>query len=148
MEALRVLQSDVEQRVAAIRREGWPCRKGCDGCCRSLSQPPVLTEPEWRQMAGHVTPAMAHRIRNSATDPRTCPLLGTDGLCGVYDVRPVACRTYGFYVDREGGLLCSLVQAFSASHEIVWGSAEAVERRLDAFGPRRSLLEWLLTDGR
>jgi Fe-S-cluster containining protein len=139
MDELRVLHDDIAYRVAAISEHGWPCRKGCDGCCRSLSRQPVLSEAEWLLLAPRLTAQMRQRIVEFA-DSKVCPLL-EDGTCSVYDVRPVACRTYGFYVDREGGLYCSVIDGLGK--DVVWGNGEAVERRLDAMGPRRSLNEWV-----
>jgi Fe-S-cluster containining protein len=79
-----------------------------------------------------------------------CPLLDEkSGACLVYAARPVACRTYGFYADREGGLYCTLIEEYAATtHTIVWGNHEAVEARLDAIGSRRNLVEWLAGEER
>ncbi len=42
-----------------------------------------------------------------------------------YAQRPVACRTYGFYVQRELGLYCGDIEARVAGGEladVVWGN--------------------------
>jgi Fe-S-cluster containining protein len=152
------LDRAIEARASAIAAAGteWPCRKGCDACCRSLAGVPVLTEPEWLRLRAAVAelPREARKevergIRSLTPDrPVVCPILDREsGACRVYAARPVACRTYGFYVDREGGLFCPKVQDEAAGREdIVWGNQEAVEARLDAIGPRRNLREWLLAD--
>ncbi len=42
----------IAARVAAIRavRSDWPCRRGCDACCRSLARPLALTAAEWARV--------------------------------------------------------------------------------------------------
>jgi uncharacterized protein len=78
--------------------------------------------------------------------PYTCPLLDADsGLCLTYEQRPIACRTYGFYVDRGDGLYCDQIRTLVDTGEldnIVWGSNAAVEERSARLGARRSLVEW------
>lgn len=139
---LRVLHQDISERVRDIEKDGWPCRKGCDSCCRSLHSQPVLTEVEWRLLQPSLTAALLERAMSAAD--RVCPLLDADsGSCTLYEVRPIACRTYGFYADREGGLYCSQIENLPGLENVVWGNAEAVERRLDSFGPRRRLSEWI-----
>jgi Fe-S-cluster containining protein len=147
------LNDEIGARAAAIAAGAppWPCRKGCDLCCRRLAAVPRLTAPEWellREGIARLAPAaraeVAARIRNlDAAPPVVCPLLDpAAGVCLVYDHRPVACRTYGFYVERDGGLYCRDILARVERGEcenVVWGSAAAVERRLDEFGPRYDL---------
>lgn len=93
-----------------------------------------------------VKKAVETRIRNSR-DSRTCPLLSTTGPgeCQAYDARPSACRTYGFYTDREGGLYCDgIAKRVEAGDldDVVWGNQEAVEATLDEFGERRTVQDW------
>lgn len=75
-----------------------------------------------------------------------CPLLNpTTGACEVYAWRPVACRTYGYYVQRGLGLYCQGIEARVADGEdavVVWGNQEAVDRRLANLGETRELTEW------
>lgn len=86
--------------------------------------------------------------------PVVCPFLDRDqGACRVYDARPAVCRTYGYYRSRDGGRFCHLVEAHvepptdgspALDDVIVWGSQDAVDRRLDrAEGPTVPLVEWL-----
>ena len=43
------IQQTIDRRVSAILadRGDWPCRKGCDDCCRHLAAIPSITQPEW-----------------------------------------------------------------------------------------------------
>ncbi len=70
------------------------------------------------------------------------------GACLVYERRPGACRTYGFYVERGVGLHCAMIteavdarpagdvtQALDAAPDaaeppVVWGNAESVDTAL------------------
>ena len=80
------------------------------------------------------------------TPPLVCPLLDpASGACPVYAARPVACRTYGFYVQRELGLYCHDIEsrvADGALADVVWGNQDAVDRELAGLGETRSLIEW------
>ena len=49
MDALLSQQQAVELRVlqTTAAHPDWPCRKGCDDCCRSLAAVPTVTRAEW-----------------------------------------------------------------------------------------------------
>lgn len=156
---LRVITDEVASRVRATESASgaaWPCRAGCDACCRSLAAVPELSLSEWERLAPAVDAlpadvrtsiarAVQDRRARGAERPIVCPLLdGERGLCRVYEARPTACRTYGFYADRDGVLGCDRILARAeADDAIVWGNHDAVVRALDALGPVRSLLDWL-----
>ena len=155
---LELLDQDVAKRCTetASTHADWPCHAGCSDCCRSLAEVPLLTEPEWIRLreaiarldAGaraHVEDAIAKRRELGAARPVVCPLLDdATGLCRVYDARPLACRTYGFYADRDGVLGCHRILAMSERDDtILWGNHESLERAQADLGERRSLLDWL-----
>ena len=155
---LEQLHADIDARVTAIRdgHPDWLCRRGCDGCCRRLAQIPLLTAAEWAllqtglaalpeeqlQAIGREITALAdQKVR-----PFVCPLLDKAvGSCRVYAQRPVACRTYGFYVQRDQGLYCQDIEAQVADGalaEVVWGNHDAIDRRLGGLGEVLALTEW------
>jgi Fe-S-cluster containining protein len=151
VEQLYVLHAYVERRCAATlaAHAGWPCHKGCDLCCRRLARIPELTAAEMELLAHalkRLSPAEQHSAMartealQFASPPYTCPFLDPiTGSCLVYQARPVACRTYGFYADREAGLCCPEIQSRVERGEcsgVVWGNQEAIEARLDSLGPR------------
>lgn len=156
---LPILDDRIRARVEALEAEhpAWPCGDGCSHCCRSLPSLPRVSAPEWARLKGAID-ALAPEVqravldaigRPSVTEGRvTCPMLSPSGSCGVYAARPVACRTYGFYTERDAGLHCQLVLDALAPEldGIVWGNGEALGRDLDALGPRRPLDEWLALD--
>ncbi len=71
------------------------CRAGCDACCRHLSVFAVEAAALKAALKSR-PPEEADRIRRlAATAPSgRCPLLH-DGLCLLYEARPVICRTHG-----------------------------------------------------
>jgi Fe-S-cluster containining protein len=155
---LELLDEDVARRCAETTRAhaDWPCHAGCSDCCRSLAEVPSLTEPEWIRLrdaiaalAGdaraQIEEAVARRRVLGTARPVVCPLLDTtSGLCRVYEARPLACRTYGFYADRDGVLGCHrILERAERDDAIVWGNHDGVERAQADLGERRSLLDWL-----
>ena len=149
---LRVLHDEIDARVQAIvsGQTDWPCRRGCDDCCRNLAEPPHLTADEWLLLAeaiaalpderrGSIAQAFTERSEGRAL--RGCPLLEA-GACAVYAARPIACRTYGFYAARDGGRWCERIESRERD-EVVFGNHDAIELRLrSASGAGRSVLEW------
>jgi len=156
MNQLYQIQTEVRLRVQATEAAhgSWPCRKGCDDCCRHLASAPRVTEAEWGLIARAIAALPAstaglvrERIRDSAplTRPVVCPLLDSDsGTCLIYEARPVACRAYGFYAERGDVLGCSRIEALAReSTDIVWGNHPALEDRLQRLGPGAELFVWL-----
>ncbi|ATE59789.1 YkgJ family cysteine cluster protein [Thauera sinica] len=152
------LHADVDARVRAIRAShpDWQCARGCAGCCRQLADVPRLTADEWallQQGLAALAPQRLGDIRRKVAElgrapsrPVVCPLLDEkEGACLVYAQRPVACRTYGFYVQRELGLYCGDIEARAAAGElagVTWGNHDAIDRRLATLGESRPLTEW------
>lgn len=158
MTTLAQLHTDIDVRVQTIRedRSDWLCGKGCDNCCRRLADAPQLTEAEWDLLRAGLTDLPPERLQeirsNMATlihqksPPITCPLLDlATGSCPVYAQRPVACRTYGFYVQRDLGLYCHDIEsrvADGALTDVVWGNHDAIDHRLADLGEIRALTDW------
>ncbi len=158
MTLLLELHADIDARVQAIRESqpDWLCGKGCDGCCRRLGEVPTLTVAEWDLLREGLEALPRERLEQIGRDmraladeksrPLTCPLLDhATNACPVYTQRPVACRTYGFYVQRELGVYCldikSRVDEGSLA-DVVWGNHDAIDRRLAELGEKRLLTEW------
>jgi Fe-S-cluster containining protein len=158
MKTLTELHDDIDERVSAIRLENpdWLCKMGCDGCCHRLAQIPELTLAEWtlfREGFATLSDEKQQEIRQnvatlSSQSPRSivCPMLDkAAGACLIYAYRPVACRTYGFYVERDKGLYCHDIELRVEQGElnnVVWGNHDTVNRHLDKLGDKRNLVEW------
>lgn len=153
---LLLVDSRVATRVEAIRtpRDWWPCRRGCDQCCRQLARPPILTSCEWERIDAAVvalpSPIRAEveqkiktllaQIASDTVGSRVvCPFLDdSQGACRIYEARPIACRTYGFFVSRGGDDYCQIVEAEVASQgdrDIVWGNANAIDEEMKLLDP-------------
>ncbi len=158
MTPLSRLLSDVDARVQSIRenRPDWLCGKGCDGCCRLLADVPQLTAAEWSLLQEGLAALPPEYLRvisekmaaiaGQSSRPVVCPLLDQPtGACPVYAQRPVACRTYGFYVQRELGLYCPDIESRVADGDladVVWGNHDAIDHLLAGLGEVRALTEW------
>ena len=148
-EAVRIRAEEITSQHAQ-----WPCRKGCDECCRRLASVPRVSHQEWRLIAAAldalpsgVAELARCRIQASASQSRpvVCPLLDSNsGTCLVYEARPVACRAYGFYAERQSVLGCTRIEAMAEQlPNIVWGNHEALQERLQALGDAAPLSDWL-----
>ena len=139
------IEATVAARTAQLASEReWPCRRGCDDCCRSLpTGEPVVSRAEWDRLRPALL-GLEDRIRQRDPASRTCPLLDS-GVCLVYEARPIACRSYGFYADRGKVLGCHRIEALAAAAPgIVWGNQASLERELDQeLGAARPLSAWL-----
>jgi len=161
MTRLGQIHLDIDSRVEAIRanRPDWLCAKGCDSCCRQLADGPQLTASEWALLRdglaelapkrlGEIRQALRALAAQAGERPRrvVCPVLDVaTGACPVYAQRPVACRTYGFYVQRGQGLYCHDIEsrvAAGALADVVWGNHDAVDARLKGLGENRALTDW------
>ncbi|MGE5470261.1 MAG: YkgJ family cysteine cluster protein [Bacteroidota bacterium] len=155
---LQQLHADIDGRVGQIRDAGpdWLCGKGCDSCCKRLAEIPRLTAPEWHLLRDglaalpeehfqQISQAIA-ALAMQTVRPVACPLLDqVSGACPVYAQRPVACRTYGFYAQRDKGLYCGEIEAQVAEGllaDVVWGNHDAIDRHLAGLGENRSLSAW------
>jgi Fe-S-cluster containining protein len=156
MSQLYEIQDAVHHRTQAITdaHPDWPCRKGCDDCCRSLASVPLVSQAEWQRIGdaldalpAAVAESARLRIRASASASRpvVCPLLDTAaGACLVYDARPIACRAYGFYAERDSVLGCHRIESIAQqSPDIIWGNHAAIEERLRSLGPAAPLPAWI-----
>ncbi|HEY9852050.1 MAG TPA: YkgJ family cysteine cluster protein [Leptolyngbyaceae cyanobacterium] len=148
------LEQRIEVRVQDIRasREWWPCRRGCDRCCRQLAQPPELSLQEWTRIDKAVAalPAtirteikqkieqlLVEIAKNTVNSPVVCPYLDeNEGACRIYDARPIACRTYGFFVARDGNDYCQIIEnelsfRTDTATDIIWGNAESIRNEIE-----------------
>lgn len=156
---LEQLYTQIDQRGFTIVRDqpNWPCRKGCDNCCRQLAEVPELTEAEWRvlrqgflELDVSVQTVIATRIRalsNCWEEQLTCPFINElEGTCHVYHFRPVACRMYGFYMSYHDNRWCHLIQSQYETgiyDGVVFGNHNAIERELrQNCGDTKSLIDW------
>lgn len=158
MTSLTRLHTDINERVQSIRgdRSDWLCGKGCDSCCKRLADVPQLTLAEWELLKEGLADLPPERLQeihsnmavlsSQQSRPVICPLLDlATGSCLVYNQRPVACRTYGFYVQRDLGLYCHDLESRvddGSLADVVWGNHDAIDHRLASLGEVRALTDW------
>lgn len=156
--SLAVIYDDIAARAGAIASAhgAWPCRRGCDDCCRALAAPPTATRAEWERLWPAflaLPPEQRAEIRARVSalaqapreQPSVCPLLDRHtGACLVYADRPAACRTYGFYAARDGGRWCHRIETIATTDPtLVWGNHAAVDRDLETLsGAPIDLTAW------
>jgi len=102
LERVNAHASGVESRFASRMR----CAPGCDGCCLHISVFPVEAAAIRFTLGKLPRPELERLVRacEGADDSPRCPLL-RDGLCGIYQARPLICRTHGLPLlveDEEG----------------------------------------------
>ena len=156
---LTQLHAEIDARVHAIResRPDWLCRRGCAACCHRLADIPQLTRVEWdllkeglEALPANEREAIRDRVLALVAQPSRpllCPMLDeAAGACGVYPYRPVACRTYGFFVERDLGLYCKDIEAQVERGElsmVIWGNQDRIARSLSEWGEARAMAEWV-----
>ena len=97
---LKVLDQAIEARVSGCleTKPDWPCRKGCDYCCRHLAAIPEVSVVEWERvklavssLPEAVSLQIDERINTlrNASRPIVCPFLDREsGSCTVYETVP------------------------------------------------------------
>ncbi len=159
---LTEVYKEIETRVAQAQRTHpvWPCKKGCDACCRRLAQPPEFTAVEWLRLYQGIqtlpnaiqddikekVAALAHRDETEQSFV-VCPLLDEEkGACHVYAHRPAACRMYGFYVSQHNNQWCQLIEDLFQAGDLegaMLGNHTAMRRLIrQKFGDTRSIVQW------
>lgn len=92
----------------AIKPFGVTCTKGCSSCCKILAlcgfsealliANHILSKPDWAALIPalrkQALACLPETTKTYAKKMIPCAFLGSDGLCGIYDVRPAACRFY------------------------------------------------------
>lgn len=100
-------------QVVGRWRSEFACRAGCSGCChRQLSVFPVEAAHirSWLSAEGLAEPGEGEAFVDPETAPPgsgPCSFLDEAGLCRIYPVRPLICRTHGLPLavpDDDGGL--------------------------------------------
>jgi Fe-S-cluster containining protein len=87
----------------------YDCGAGCDACCYLyVMVPPGIAEAIGNYLTERLDAAALRDLRmklesaavaaEALEDPsrlrHRCPLLGADGLCTIYEVRPLSCRAF------------------------------------------------------
>ena len=90
IEKYRLFVERVDAIAAGIKKrhpEHFMCHPGCFSCCVPFSVLPVEAAVLQKGLKG------LEEITSG--DSGVCPLLTSDGLCAIYEQRPIICRTQG-----------------------------------------------------
>jgi len=132
-----------------LQYNNWPCNKGCDYCCNNIEHMPYLTIEEIEMLNEGIKLLDKHVIENIKVKIKNlnehfthfkCPFISSEGHCLVYDHRPIACRTYGFYIsniNKSKGLFCYKIQELESSNKlnhIIWGNYNVISTQLESMG--------------
>ncbi len=83
----------------ALASDAVACARGCHACCApGLTVLPVEAERLARHLEDHPVVQGTLGLR-----PDRCVFLDGDGACGVYEARPLLCRTHGLPLTTGGG---------------------------------------------
>jgi hypothetical protein len=74
--------------VIAKHPDSFRCGPGCAKCC-------VGGITVWRVEADHIAASNARKARNASNAGDACAFLNDEGLCTIYEARPVVCRLWG-----------------------------------------------------
>ena len=114
-ETYRALVEKVDAFLATVvdrRRADLACRSGCSACCEVwLSVCPVEAQQLRAALARLPQPARAaiaargrrEREREQQGERPRCAMLDPEGRCGVYEARPLVCRTQGLPLQYPAG---------------------------------------------
>jgi uncharacterized protein len=105
----RELQGRVDEKFAEILgryQDAFRCRAGCHSCCK-----PSLTvnRLEAAAIADYLSsrPELVASLRKLAEEKpfkgKRCEFLSADGACGIYEARPLVCRSHGAPLQFKDG---------------------------------------------
>lgn len=173
---LEALYSDIAFHTDQVRTRfnWWPCRENCDLCCHfSLFHVSEVEALYMMQAVDSLGKFRKRAIRDKArsevskvhqkagynswititkdhgTDECVCPLLD-DGMCIVYDKRPVLCRAFGYFLFANDGqsYWCERVADSLVKHKDEKPQAkrfEMLEERMKGvlWGQVKPIVAWL-----
>ncbi len=95
------------ERVEGRHAAALSCRLGCTACCQQdLSVSPIEAAHIRAHLAEHGVPPHdgsrtdidQHALFETLAHGKPCSFLSTGGGCGIYEARPLICRTHGLPV--------------------------------------------------
>jgi Fe-S-cluster containining protein len=105
----RDLRGRVDEKFAEILaryQDSFRCRSGCHSCCKpslTINRLEAAAVAEYLQSR----PERVAELRSlAAANPhkgKRCTFLGSDGACGIYEARPLVCRSHGAPIQYKDG---------------------------------------------
>lgn len=106
--ALVTLRRRIDDHFAAAQRrspDAMRCAAGCDRCCRVRISVFAIEAERIEARLRTLPSALRERVRAQANDPDRCAML-VEGMCVVYEERPLICRSHGVPVRVDGQTQC------------------------------------------
>lgn len=91
--------SEIEKNLLKNYINDLQCKRGCAECCELLSV--FSVEADFIQNALAKLPGATLEALKKKKKVKECPLL-LDGVCPIYDSRPVICKTHGYPLLMDG----------------------------------------------
>ena len=107
----------------------------CANCCKTTS--PIFTDKDIGRIASHLKMRPAHFVDqylhldhdgDFVLNSSPCTFLGADNYCGIYDVRPRACREYPHTNRKKFYQILNLTQKNMAICPAVFEIVEQLEK--------------------
>ena len=100
------LLREVEDAFDAIQKRQsrqMLCRSGCSDCCRARLSMTHVETAYLRQSIASLPRDRRSEVsaRARGDDQEYCPALDPEGRCGIYEVRPLICRSFGVPLRRQ-----------------------------------------------
>lgn len=117
--------------TSARRKADITCSAGCSSCCHAwLTVSAVEAHELIVALDGLADPAReairvrgAHELQRETAgeSPARCAMLDDDGRCGVYEARPLVCRTQGHALRYPSGVIpAESVTRKTANGDVTW----------------------------
>jgi len=101
LENYRALLSKIDAKFDEISRrhpQAFTCRKGCHSCCAPGLTIGSVERASIREYLGDRPDRVEYLRELEQLNPHRntrCSFLGEEGDCGIYEVRPLVCRSHG-----------------------------------------------------
>ncbi len=93
------LLARVDELFTEIRsrnQESMQCTLGCHSCCKpELTVGPLEAENIRRNIPENQRVALLRQEKTSSFQGSRCAFLQENGACGIYELRPLVCRSHG-----------------------------------------------------
>lgn len=115
--------------LSTIRAPFVACRKGCSYCCHMNV---TITKDEAAQISRAAGRRVAQLVASIQHEPtkfagHACPFLSQDGLCSVYEHRPLACRLHASFFEDSAACHPSIMNKVNVPKVEFSGPEEAVK---------------------